>query len=102
MIQLQHDRNQDSISTCLFIYFYRYNYLYLEGHVWSSRIFWMVDQVVADPSLKLPTLRGGTPGTNSRHQPPSAWQMSRCWVIWIFLVSDEFTEYSIQEPNTLA
>jgi hypothetical protein len=24
---------------------------------------------------------GGTPGTNPRQQPPSAWQVSRCWVI---------------------
>jgi hypothetical protein len=41
------------------------------------------------------SLRGGTLGTNPHQQPPSAWQVSRCWVIWIFLVSDEFTEYSI-------
>jgi hypothetical protein len=33
---------------------------------------------------------------------PSAWQLSRCWVIWIFHVHDEFVEYSIQEPSTLA
>jgi hypothetical protein len=40
-------------------------------------------------------MRGGTPGTNPRQQPPSAWQVSRCWVIWIFLVCDEFAEYPI-------
>jgi hypothetical protein len=41
------------------------------------------------------SLRGGTPGTNPRQEPLSAWQVSKCWVIWIFLVSDEFAEYSI-------
>jgi hypothetical protein len=35
-------------------------------------------------------MRGGTPGTNPRQQHLSAWQVSRCWVIWIFLVCDEF------------
>jgi hypothetical protein len=30
----------------------------------------------------------------------SAWEVSRSWVIWMFLVCDEFTEHSIQE-NTL-
>jgi hypothetical protein len=44
----------------------------------------------------------GTLGTNPRQQPPNASQVSRCWVIRIFLVHDEFTEYSIQEPSTLA
>jgi hypothetical protein len=39
------------------------------------------------------SMRGGTPGTNPRQQPPSAWQVSRSWVI--FLVLDEFAEYSI-------
>jgi hypothetical protein len=47
------------------------------------------------------SMRGGTLGTNSHQQPPSAWQVSRCCVIWIFLVCDEFAEYSIQEPSTL-
>jgi hypothetical protein len=53
------------------------------------------------PSRKGPLLgpsesmRGGTLGTNTRQQPLSAWQVSRCWVIWIFLVRDEFAEYSI-------
>jgi hypothetical protein len=41
------------------------------------------------------SMRGGTPGTNPHQSPPSAWQVSRCWVIWIFLVHDEFFEYSI-------
>jgi hypothetical protein len=45
------------------------------------------------------SLRGGTPGTNSHQQPPSACQVSRCWVIWIFLVSNEFAEYSISETK---
>jgi hypothetical protein len=41
------------------------------------------------------SMRGGTPDTNPRRQPPSAWQVSRCRVIWIFLVHDEFAKYSI-------
>jgi hypothetical protein len=36
------------------------------------------------------SLRGGTSGTNPRQQPPSAWQVSRYRVIWIFLFCDEF------------
>jgi hypothetical protein len=48
------------------------------------------------------SMRGDTLGTNTHQQPSSAWQVSRCWVIWIFLVCDEFAEYSIQEPSTLA
>jgi hypothetical protein len=48
---LQHDPNQDSISTCPFyIYFYRYNFLCLEEHV---MVFWMVGRVIMDPSLGL-------------------------------------------------
>jgi hypothetical protein len=27
------------------------------------------------------SIRGGTPGTNPHQQPPSAWQVSRYWVI---------------------
>jgi hypothetical protein len=46
-------------------------------------------------------MRGGTPGTNPRQQPPSAWQVSRCWMILIFLICDEVAEYSIHEPSTL-
>jgi hypothetical protein len=42
---------------------------------------------------------GGIPGTNPRQQPPSAWQVSRYWVIWIFLVLDEFAEYSISRTK---
>jgi hypothetical protein len=38
------------------------------------------------------SMQGGTSGTNPRQEPPSAWQVSRCWVIWIFLVGDEFAE----------
>jgi hypothetical protein len=41
------------------------------------------------------SMRGGTPSTNPCQQPPSAWQVSRYWVIWIFLVRDEFAKYSI-------
>jgi hypothetical protein len=48
------------------------------------------------PILKpFESIRGGTPGINPRQQPPSAWQVSRCWLIWIFLVYNEFAEYSI-------
>jgi hypothetical protein len=36
------------------------------------------------------SLRGGALGTHPHQQPSSAWQVSRCWVIWILLVSDEF------------
>jgi hypothetical protein len=38
---------------------------------------------------------GGTPSTHPHQQPSSAGQVSKCWVIWILLVSDEFVEYSI-------
>jgi hypothetical protein len=41
-------------------------------------------------------MQDGTLGTNPRQQRLSAWQVSRCWVIWILLVCDEFAEYSIQ------
>jgi hypothetical protein len=41
------------------------------------------------------SMRGGTQGTNPHQQASSAWQVSRCWVIWIFLVRDEFAKYSI-------
>jgi hypothetical protein len=41
------------------------------------------------------SMRGGTPGTNPHQQRLSAWQVSRCWVIWIFLIRNEFTGYSI-------
>jgi hypothetical protein len=47
------------------------------------------------------SMQGGTLGTNPRQQPSSAWQVSRCLVISIFLVCDEVVEYSIQEPSTL-
>jgi hypothetical protein len=53
------------------------------------------------PSHIVPLLRpsesmwGGILSANPCQQPPSAWQMSRYWVIWIFLVLDEFVEYSI-------
>jgi hypothetical protein len=39
------------------------------------------------------SMRSGTSGTNPHQQPLSAWQVSRCWVIWIFLIRDEFVEY---------
>jgi hypothetical protein len=48
------------------------------------------------------SMQGGTPGTNPRQQPLNAWQVRRCWTIWIFLVCNEFAKYSIQEPSTLA
>jgi hypothetical protein len=31
------------------------------------------------------SMRGGTLCTNPRQQHPSAWQVSKRWVIWIFL-----------------
>jgi hypothetical protein len=44
-------------------------------------------------------MRRGILGTNTRQQPPSAWQVSRCWVNWIFLFRDEFAEYSISRTK---
>jgi hypothetical protein len=41
------------------------------------------------------SMLAGIPGTNPCQQPLSAWQVSRCWLIWTFLVCDEFAEYSI-------
>jgi hypothetical protein len=41
------------------------------------------------------SMRDGISITNPRHQPPSAWQVGRYWMIWIFLVRNEFVEYSI-------
>jgi hypothetical protein len=41
------------------------------------------------------SMSGGTPGANPYQQPPNAWQVSTCLMIWIFLVRDEFVEYSI-------
>jgi hypothetical protein len=44
---------------------------------WSSGIFWMVGH--SRPLLwSSESMWGGTPGTNPRQQPPSAWQVSRC------------------------
>jgi hypothetical protein len=63
---------------------------------WSSGIFWLVGRVIADPSLGLLSPCRVVPrGTNPRQQPQSAWQVNRCWVIWIFLVHNKFVEYSI-------
>jgi hypothetical protein len=45
---------------------------------------------------------GGALGSNPCRQPLNVCQVSRCWVIWIFLVRDKFVKYSIQEPSTLA
>jgi hypothetical protein len=45
------------------------------------------------------SLQDGTPGTNPRQQPPRAWQVTRCCVIWIFLVGYEFVEYSISSTK---
>jgi hypothetical protein len=45
------------------------------------------------------SMRGGTPGTNPHQQPLSAWQVCRCWEIWIFLVRDKFVEYSISKSK---
>jgi hypothetical protein len=85
------------ISTCLFyIYFYGYNYLCHGEHI---MVFWNL--LDGGPSHNGPqlgpseSLWDGTLGTNPCQQLPSAWQVSRHWVIWIFLVIDEFAEYSI-------
>jgi hypothetical protein len=43
------------------------------------------------------SMRGGTAGTNPHLQPLNACQVSGYWVILIFLVSDEFADYSIRE-----
>jgi hypothetical protein len=48
------------------------------------------------------SLRGGTSGTNPHQQSPSAWQVSKCWVIWIFLVSAEFAKYSLSRTKYLS
>jgi hypothetical protein len=45
------------------------------------------------------SLRDGTPGTNACQHHLSAWQVSRCYLIWIFLVSDEFIEHPISETK---
>jgi hypothetical protein len=68
---------------------------------WSSRIFWMMDQLISDPSLIHPSPCVVVPRARiPRQQPLSAWQVSTCWVILIFLVCDEVGEYSIHEPST--
>jgi hypothetical protein len=97
MSWLRHDTNQNSISTCLFyIYSDIYNFRCLGEHV---MVFCNLldgglshNRLLHEPSE---SLRGGTLGTNPHQQPPSGWQVGRCWVIWIFLVSDKFAEYSI-------
>jgi hypothetical protein len=48
------------------------------------------------------SMRGGILATNTRQQPSRACQVSKYYVISIVLVSDEFAEYLIQEPSTLA
>jgi hypothetical protein len=62
---------------------------------WSSKIFWMGGETLRTPLCAFRVYTGGTLGTNPRRQPPSAYQVSRCWVIWIFLVRDEFAKHSI-------
>jgi hypothetical protein len=67
--------NMISIMTLsLFAYF---TYIFIDiiiyalgSTAWSSEIFWIVSRVVADPFLGLPSLWGGTPGTNPRHIQP--------------------------------
>jgi hypothetical protein len=61
---------------------------------WSSKIFWMGARHCGPLFVPSESMRGGTLGTNP-HQPLSACQVSRCWVIWIFLVRDEFAKHSI-------
>jgi hypothetical protein len=66
----------------------------------SSGILWIVGQVIADPFLGLLSLCGVVPRVPIIvNNPLSAWQVSSCWVIWIFLVRDEFVEYSISRTK---
>jgi hypothetical protein len=51
-----------SLLTYVTNIFCRYKYLHLGEHdIWSSRFFWMVGRVIADPSLGLPNLYGVVP-----------------------------------------
>jgi hypothetical protein len=64
--RLQHDFNQDSISTYLFyIYFYRYNHMCLGENV---MVLWnLLDGGPSHSGSLLgpsESMRGGTPGTN--------------------------------------
>jgi hypothetical protein len=73
-----------------------------ESTAWSFGIFCMMGQVISDPSLGHPSPCGVVPRVPILNSsPPSAWQVSRCRVILIFLVRDEFVEYLIQESSTL-
>jgi hypothetical protein len=66
-----------TISICLvYICFYRYSYLRLKGHVMA---FWKMGRALGVPPK---SMRLGTHGTNPHHQPPSVWQMSKCWWSW--------------------
>jgi hypothetical protein len=63
----------------------------LGNTTWSSEIFWMMGWVILDTLIRpSESMQGGTLGTNPRQQPLSAWQVSRYWVIWIFMVRDKF------------
>jgi hypothetical protein len=80
----------------IFLYFTDIANYDLESTTWSSRILWMVDWIVANPSFSLLSLCGVVPQVPIViSNPPSAWQVIRCWVIWIFFVRNKFAEYSI-------
>jgi hypothetical protein len=103
--------NMVSITTLSLLGYFTYIFIdiiiyALECTPWPSGIFQKVGHNLLEDSRGYQgpseSMCGGTLGTNPHQQPPSAWQVSRCWVIWIFLVFDEFAEYSIQKPSTLA
>jgi hypothetical protein len=98
---LQHDPKQDSLSTCIFYtYSYRYNYLRLGEHAMALWNLLYGGSSCNGPLLgPFKSMRSGTPCTNPRQQPLSACQVSRCWVIRIFLVCEEFAEYSISRTK---
>jgi hypothetical protein len=71
--------NMISIRTLYLLIYFTYTLIdiiiyALGSTLWSTRIFWMVGRVVADPLLgPSDSMWGGTPHTNPRQQPPSAW-----------------------------
>jgi hypothetical protein len=93
--------NTISIKTLSLLTYFTYIFIdiiiyTLGSTLWSSGIFWMVGRVVADPALGLLSPCGVVPRVPIIiSSPPSAWQVSRCWVIWIFLVCNKFAKYSI-------
>jgi hypothetical protein len=84
----------------LLIYF---TYIFININIYVLGVCHMVLWILLDcgsrcsePLLRpSESMRGDTPDINPRQQPPSASQVSRYWVIWIFFVCNEFAEYSI-------